>query len=208
MESVNNTQSTRVKYFAATLFSEAPVVASTEMRWFLVAAALAISAAPVAADLEGETFTSDKLGLRVEIPRGWRVTANSGYPDVLLWLSRSKPRVKIIVSYDRIADACQAGLAAFCSHDPAVDAAALRTLIAAAGYRITSQEQSRTPELEYEANGRYLRHAVVVVDDLVVSVILAADTADGRSSQRRVFDRITQSVKPRVGSPAPRADVK
>ncbi|HVK71943.1 MAG TPA: hypothetical protein VM734_01430 [Kofleriaceae bacterium] len=168
-----------------------------------VALALASIAAPTArADVDGDVFTSETHGVRAEVPRGWRVSEPNGYPNVLLWLSRSRPHVKIVVAYDRIVPDCRAALdVAFCNRDVAQVAAALRTQIAAAGFTITAQEQSRTPGLEYQANGRYLRHALVVVGDLVVSVILVADSAADRAAQSRLFERLTQSVRPLARAP-------
>lgn len=149
------------------------------------------------AEVDGAIFTSEAVGVRAEVPRNWRVSETSGYPDVLLWMSRSRPRVKIVVSADPIAEDCRTDLdAVFCSRDVAQVAAALRAQIAAAGFTITAQEQSRTPELYYQAGGHYLRHALVVVGDHVVSVVLVADSPADRSQQSRVFERLTQSVRP------------
>lgn len=161
----------------------------------LAVAAVVALALPARADLEGNVLVSERHGVRVELPRGWRTTASSGYPGTLAWLSRSRPRVRIAIAVDAIAADCATG-AVFCSHDPAAAAAALRAHLVAAGFEITAQEQTRTPELEYQGRRGFLRHAVIVVGDVVVSVILAADTPADRAAVARTFDRITQSVRP------------
>jgi hypothetical protein len=167
-------------------------------RWaacYAATAAIAI-AGPAFADIDGNTYISTALGVRAELPRGWRVSESSGYPNVLFWMSRSKPRVKIAVVFDLIAPDCRATIdAIFCSTDAAQAVAALRPQIAGAGFAITAQEQSRTPELEYEAEHRYIRHALVVVGDVVISLILTADSPAERAGQSRTFERLTQSVR-------------
>jgi hypothetical protein len=156
---------------------------------------LALASSVASADIDGDSFVSEQHGVRAQLPRGWRITESSGYPRSLVWLSRSKPRVRIAIVVDPIADECGAGIA-FCSPDPNAAAAALRAQLVGAGFEITSQEQTRTPELQYQGRRSYLRHAVIIVGDSVVSVILAADSAADRASVGRVFDRLTQSVRP------------
>lgn len=161
----------------------------------LVAIALG-SARPARADLDGETFTSPEYGVRAEVPRGWRVSEVSGYPRVLLVMSRSTPPARLYVTIDPIVPGCRTELdAVFCSADPTAAVTRLRERLDATGFRITAQTLSRTPELEYEAGDHFVRHALIVIDDHVVSVILATRSTSGRSSLRRVFDRLTQSVR-------------
>ena len=162
-----------------------------------IAVSLTAIAPPASADLEGDTFTSTTAEVRAEVPRGWRVSEVSGYPRVLLVMSRSTPPARLIVTIDPIVPGCRTELdAVFCSSDPAAAVTRLRERLDAAGFRVTAQTQSRTPELEYEANGRFVRHALIVIGDHVVSVVLATQSTPARSSLRRVFDRLTQSVRP------------
>jgi hypothetical protein len=166
----------------------------------VVAVATGVSVAPARADIEGDSFVSELHGLRATLPAGWRITESSGYPRTLVWLSRSTPRIRIVLTVDPIALDCRGG-AAFCNREPAAAAAALRTHLTAAGFQITSQEQTRTPELEYQTGHAYLRHAVIVIGDSLVSVIMAADSPSDRNSMGRTFDRITQSVRPLAPRP-------
>ncbi len=165
-----------------------------------VLAAVAPGARPVEADIDGDSFVSEAHGLRASLPRGWRITESSGYPRTLVWLSRSKPRVRIVLTVDPIAADCRSG-AAFCNHDPIAAADVLSTHLTGAGFRVVSQQRTRTPELEYEIGRAYLRHAVIVVGDSLVSVILAADSPADRSSMARTFDRMVQSVRPLAITP-------
>lgn len=149
-----------------------------------------------AADIEGNSYVSETYGLRATLPRGWRITESSGYPRTLLWLSRSKPRVRIAVTVDPIATDCRAG-ATFCNRDPSSIAATLDAQLTAAGFaRGALRHDSRTPTLEYRIGNAYLRHAVVVIGDHVVSVILAADSPADVAAMTRTFDRLVQSVRP------------
>ena len=71
--------------------------------------------------------------------------------------------------------------------------ARLRERLDGLGIRVTAQQQSRTPELEYESGRRFVRHALIVVGDRVVSVILSTDTPEARTSLRAVVVRSTAS---------------
>ena len=133
----------------------------------------------------------------MEVPRGWRVSTRSGYPRVLLTLSRSTPRARIVVTIDPIVPGCRTEPdAVFCSSEPTAAMARLRERLDGLAVRVTAQQQSRTPELEYESDRRFVRHALIVVGDRVVSVILSTDAPEARTSLRRTFDRVTQSVRP------------
>ena len=72
----------------------------------LLAAAVVISAgaAPARADIDGDTLTSTTHGVRLELPRGWRASEVSVYPGVVVWLSRSSPRVTILVTVDQVSN--------------------------------------------------------------------------------------------------------
>jgi hypothetical protein len=157
----------------------------------------ALAAAPTTAaraDIDGDTLISTEHGLRLELPRGWRATEVTPYPGIVVWMSRTTPRVTMIVTVDPVVGPCRDPLR-FCDRDPDAAITVLRAQLGAAGFQITAQTQSRTPELEYQAGGRFLRHAAVVLDDRIVSVILAADSAQARAAQGRVFERVTQTVR-------------
>jgi hypothetical protein len=156
---------------------------------------------PAAADIDGDSFTSETYGLRATLPRGWRITESSGYPRALLWLSRSKPRVRISIAVDPIAPDCRAG-ATFCNRDPVAAATTLSAHLTAAGFSVRSTSmQSRTPTIDYTIGNAHLRHALVVVGDHVVSVIIAADSQADLSAMTRTFDRLVQSVRPLATAP-------
>ena len=160
-------------------------------------AALAVAPARARADLDGDVFTSPDDHLRLDVPRGWRVSDRSGYPHVLLTLSRSKPRARLQITVDAIVPGCRTVPdAVFCSAEPTAALARLRDGLEPLGARITAQLEGRSPELEYQAGRRFVRHALVVIDDRVISVILSTDRADDRTALRRTFDRLVQSVRP------------
>lgn len=168
------------------------------MRAAPLAAVLLIALATVDArgDVDGDQYTSAEYGVRAEVPRGWRISEVSGYPGVLLQMSRSTPPARLFLTIDPIVPGCRTERdAVFCSPDPSVAIAQLRERLDAAGFRVTTQQQSRTPELVYEARGRFVRHALVVVGDQVVSVILATETVGARAGLRRTYDRVVQSIR-------------
>jgi hypothetical protein len=156
-----------------------------------------VVAATAHAEIDDDWFSSKDHGLRAEVPRGWRVSESSGYPRTLFTLSRSKPRARIVVTVDPIVPGCRtAPDAVFCSADPAADIARLRERLDLLDVEVTAQQQTRTPDLEYQGNHRFVRHAIIVVGGNVVSVIMSTDTSEARTSLRRIFDRLTQSVRP------------
>jgi hypothetical protein len=163
--------------------------------------ALVASGAAARADIDGDTLVATEHGLRLELPRGWRATEVTAYPGVVVWLARTTPRVTIVVTVDPVVGPCSDPLR-FCSRAPGDAADVLRAQLVTAGFEVTTQSQGRAPELEYQVGTRFLRHAVVVVDDQVVSVILAADSASARAGQGRAFERMLQSI--RALAPAPR----
>lgn len=166
-----------------------------------VLALVCVTARPLSAEIEGDSYVSETYGLRATLPRGWRITESSGYPRTLLWLSRSKPRVRIAVTVDPIAPDCRAG-ATFCNRDPGAAASTLRGHLMSAGFQMgASRQDSRTPTLEYTIGRAHLRHAIIVVGDHVVSVILAADSPADAAAMTRTFDRLVQSVRPLAPSP-------
>lgn len=150
---------------------------------------------PLAAEVDGDTLIATEHGLRLELPRGWRASEVSAYPGIVVWLARTTPRVTIIVTVDRLVGPCGDPLR-FCERDAEAAADVLRRQLDAAGFQITAQAQSRTPELEYQTGQRFLRHAVMVIGDQVVSVVLAADSPSVRAAQGRMFERLIQNVRP------------
>jgi hypothetical protein len=161
-----------------------------------IAVALGAGAArPAAADIDGDVLIAPDRGLRLELPRGWRASEVSAYPGVVVWLSRTTPRITILVTVDPVVGPCRDPLR-FCDRDADLAINVVRQQLDVAGFQVTAQAQSRTPELEYQAGNRFLRHAVLVIDDQVVSIILAADTAAIRAAQGRMFERLVTSVRP------------
>lgn len=170
----------------------------------LALASAALVATPIAtrADIEGDVLISTEHGLRLELPRGWRATEVSAYPGVVVWISRTTPRVTLVVTVDPVVGPCSDPLR-FCRADATDAADVLRLQLDAAGFQITAQTQSRAPELEYQVGGRFLRHAVIVEGDQVVSVLLAADSPSARAGQARIFERLVQSIR---ALPVPRRE--
>ncbi len=157
-------------------------------------AAIARTPRPAAAEIDGDTLIATEHGLRLELPRGWRASETTAYPGIVIWLARTTPRVTILVTVDPLIGPCGDPLR-FCDRDAGAAITVLRKQLDLAGFQITAQAQSRTPELEYQAGGRFLRHAVLVLGDQVVSVVLAADSPAVRAAQGRVFERLTQTVR-------------
>ncbi|HVV85845.1 MAG TPA: hypothetical protein VHE35_22455 [Kofleriaceae bacterium] len=175
------------------------VTAAAAMAFALASAAP--GARRAAAEIDGDQLVAPERGLRLELPRGWRASEVSAYPGIVVWLSRTQPHVTLLVTVDPVVGPCRDPLR-FCDADPDAAINVLRQQLLAAGFQITAQEASRVPELDYQAGDRYLRHAVLVEGNQVVSVILAADSPALRAAQARVFERLALSI--RALAPAPR----
>ncbi len=182
-------------------------MSSTIVRALALGLALAaLAPSTTSAEIDGDALVASDAGVWLELPRGWRASEFSAYPGVLVWLSRTTPRVNILVTVDEQAP-CRDPLRFCLGGDASASISVVRQQLEAAGFEITKQLVSRTPEIEYQAGRRFLRHATIVVGTRVVSVVMAADSPAVRAAQGRVFERMTQSVRalapPRAADAAP-----
>src|SRR5262245_25688868 len=61
-------------------------------------AAIAIGSSVVDAGLENQIFSSKTARIRIVVPRGWRATDQASYPGMLLWMLRSQPEGKMVLT--------------------------------------------------------------------------------------------------------------
>src|SRR4051812_43580121 len=114
MDSVNDMKRSGINFLTGSLFrspdwratralraSRRNVVA---MKQLLVAVALsgavaiAVHSSSVNAELENQIFTSRAHKLRLVVPRGWRATDQPSYPGLLVWMLRSQPDGKMVLT--------------------------------------------------------------------------------------------------------------
>jgi hypothetical protein len=186
----------------------------------LVAIALRTSTA----ELDNQVFTSKPHRLRLVIPRGWRPTEQPSYPGFLLWMLRDHPAGKLVLTAEPFTREvyCSWPVACRASADslPAKLACAMREKFAKQRIRVgPSQagpkegEQAGMPSVWFEIDDgkQFLRQAVAVGEDRIVSVVLSAPSADARNAHGRAFEQTLRTLRPltpeELGVPAPPPEV-
>lgn len=170
------------------------------------------------ADLENQVFSSTKLRVKLVVPHTWRVTEQASYPGFLLWLMRSQPEAKIVVTGETFTRDlfCAWPVACRTSGDPlpARYACAIRDKLAREHVHVgpvqagpRENEEARFPSVwfEYDDGAHFGRQAIAMApDNRVVSLVLATPTEAARRAHARAFDQLLRSLES-VDAPAPEA---
>ncbi len=228
MESVNDIHGERVNFLTGTLFRSpewratragrgSSLASSAVKRAIAISAAMAVAIAivvgePVAvqAELENQVFTAKAERLRLVVPRGWRATDQPSYPGLLLWMMRSEPEGKIVLTDEPFTRDVYCSWPVRCqmSHDalPAKLACALGAKLSAVGLHVgpvqagpKENEEAGMPSVwfEYDDHGKvFIRQAVAIDEDHVVSLVLSAPTAEARNSHVRAFEQALRTLRP------------
>ena len=190
-------------------------------RWLAIA--VVVGAATLAsADLENSVYTSKTDNLRLVVPRGWRATDEPSYPGLLLWMMRSAPEGRIVLTSEPFTRDVYCSWPVRCqmSHDslPAKAACALASKLNAQRVRVgpvqggpKENEDAGLPSVwfEYDDGKHFLRQAVAIDEDHVVSLVLSAPTAEARNAHVRAFEQALRTLRPLtpeelgVSTPAP-----
>jgi len=185
----------------------------------LVAVMIAVPAR-VNAELENSIFTSKVHKVRLVVPRGWRATDQPSYPGLMLWMLRNQPEGKIVLSAEPFTHAVYCSWPHECRSSaeplPSKLACALRDKLTAqrmhvgppqAGPKENAQNGMPSVWFEVDDGKRFLRQAVAIADDRVVSLTLQAPSADARSAHVRAFEQALRTLRPmtaeELGLPAP-----
>lgn len=175
----------------------------------LVLVAIAISTSVVEAELDNQIFTSKKDRLRLVVPRGWRATDQASYPGMLLWMLRNQPDGKMVLTAEPFTRTVYCSWPPECraSSDPLPTklACALRGKMQAQRLRVgpvqagpKENEQAGMPSVWFELDDgkQYLRQAVALGEDRVVSLTLSAASAEARSAHVRAFEQALRTLRP------------
>ena len=175
----------------------------------IVAVVVVGGAAMIAsADIEGGTFSSEGHNVRMTLPRGWRISDQATYPGIILRMYRTRPRATMMIAVDSLADAT-AGIEEACrTRQAATEGAPAVTLalevqiacqqgrrLGTLGFTVGTIKEAARPWFDYATDRRELRQGVVVLDDTVFTVVLAADTAATRAQYARTFDKALRSLR-------------
>lgn len=183
---------------------------------FVVGIALAIvaigSIRPAAADLENQVFTSKAERLRLVVPRGWRATDQASYPGLLLWMMRSQPEGRIVVTAEPFSRAlyCSWPLACRLNKDALGlrYACALRDRFVKLGMHVgpvqagpRENEAAGLPSVwfEYDDGKHFVRQAIAYDDERAISVVLGTPTVEARTTHVRSFEQALRTLRPIEG---------
>lgn len=178
-------------------------------RWLAIAIAVGAAASIASADLDNAIYTSKADKLRLVVPRGWRATDQPSYPGLLLWMMRSEPEGRIVLTSEAFTRDVYCSWPVRCqmSHDalPAKAACALASKLSAQRVHVgpvqggpKENEDVGLPSVwfEYDDGKHFLRQAIAIDEDHVVSLVLSAPTIEARNAHVRAFDQALRTLRP------------
>jgi hypothetical protein len=161
------------------------------------------------AELENQVFTTKGERLQLVVPRGWRATDQPSYPGILLWMMRGEPEGTIVLTDEPFTRTVYCSWPVRCqmSHDalPAKLACALGAKLATqrlhvgpiqAGPKETEDAGLPSVWFEYDDGHHFLRQAVAIDEERVVSLTLSAPTAEARNAHVRAFEQALRTLRP------------
>jgi hypothetical protein len=181
-----------------------------------------VGSAIALADLENQqrggeagVFTSKPDGLRLLVPRGWFATDQASYPGELLWMMHPQPEAHIVLTAQPFTRAlyCSWPIPCRTGHDALQDklACALQSSLKAQHLRVgpieagpKENEEAGMPSVwfEYDDGKRFLRQAVALTEDRVISLVLSTGSTEARTSYVRAFEQALRTLQ-RVEPEAP-----
>jgi len=173
--------------------------------------ALAIAfafASTVDADLENQVFTSKTERLRMVVPRGWRATDQPSYPGLLLWMMRSQPEGRIVLTSEPFTRELYCSWSDHCrlSKEPLASrmACALRDKLQHQGMHVDAiqagpkeNEEAKLPSvwIEYDDGKHFLRQAIAFDEErAVISLVLSTPTRQARTAHVRAFEQALRTL--------------
>ena len=176
----------------------------------LVLIALAIgTSSTVEAELENSIFSTRTHKVRIVVPRGWRATDQPSYPGMLLWMMRSRPEGKMVLTAEPFTRTVYCSWPPECraSSDPLPTklACALRQKYQAQRIRVgpvqagpKENQESGLSSVWFELDDgkQYLRQAIALSEDRVVSLTLTTQSAEARSAHVRAFEQALRTLRP------------
>jgi len=175
----------------------------------LVLVAIAIHSSVVVAELENQIFSSKTHRLRLVVPRGWRATDQPSYPGMVLWMLRTRPDGNMVLTAEPFTRTVYCSWPPECraTPDPLATklACALRQKLNAQRIRVgpvqagpKENQEAGLPSVWYELDDgkQYLRQAVALSEDRVVSLTLTAQSSEARTAHVRAFEQALRTLRP------------
>jgi hypothetical protein len=160
------------------------------------------------AQVEGDRFESQEWGIRISAPIHWRMSAQTSYPSVLLWMHRINPPGKMLLSAERLA-----GQSTSVQY-----AERIKEQLTDRGYQVRKPQLHAATGafwIEFDDGKTFFRQALLVSGDIGYALTLAASGEHTRSQHLRAFDYALRSIEKidiapeadqSAGTPAPDAD--
>lgn len=158
---------------------------------------------------ESGVFTSKTDRLRLVVPRTWLATEQASYPGELLWMMHQQPEAHIVLTAEPFTrklycswpvpcrtthDALQNKLA--CSLTTKLKGQKMKVGPIQAGPKENEASGMPTVWFEYDDGKRYLRQAVALTEDRVVTLVLSASSPEARTSYTRSFEQALRTLRP------------
>jgi hypothetical protein len=163
----------------------------------------------VEAELENSIFSSKEHHLRLVVPRGWRATDQPSYPGMLLWMMRTQPAGKMVLTAEPFTRTVYCSWPPECralsEPLPSKLACALRDKLESQHVHVgpvqagpQEHEQAGMPSVwfELEHGKQFARQAVALGEDRIVSLTLTAGSAEARNAHVRAFEQALRSLRP------------
>lgn len=155
------------------------------------AAALVVLAWASAALAQVETgrVESKTWRIRVSAPEDWRVSAQGSYPRVVVWMYRSNPAGKMLLTAERV----RAGTSSVQYAQATVEQLErLRYAIEAAPQVHAATQASW---IEFDDSKTFFRQAFLVLGDTAYTLTLSAPDRRARAQHLRAFDSALRSLE-------------
>jgi hypothetical protein len=143
------------------------------------------------ADLAGSTFESEEWRVSLTGPKGWKLSDDTSYPSILLWMVHRRPDARMLFSAELLVDVKDA------------QAYANRTAerLKKLGFNVRApQLHSATGAywMDFDDGKHFLRQALLVPGQLGIgySLTLSAPEMRARGQLLRAFDDTLRSIVP------------
>lgn len=140
------------------------------------------------AQVTGDRFESQEWGIRISAPIHWRMSAQTSYPSVLLWMHRSNPAGKMLLGVERLT-----GQTTSVQY-----AERIKEQLADRGFQVQKPQLHAATGafwIEFDDGELFFRQALLVSGDIGYSLTLAASGARTRSQHLRAFDYALRSIE-------------
>lgn len=161
------------------------------------------------ADLENQLFTSRADKLKLVVPRGWVATEQPSYPGLLLSMLRDAPEGRMVLTAESFTRDlyCSWPVACRTSREslPTKYACALRQKLGIdrklrlgpvqAGPKENEEAGLPSVWFEYDDGKHFVRQAVALTGERVISLLLVTATSEARNSLTRAFEQALRTTQ-------------